>query len=102
MWTEEQRRPYRREGYPSDLRDTEAADPGGVARRATTQDQHAGGNERHLLLVAHRLPVALSAALDDLHIFRKFQRDGAWEAILAELHMAFVVLPRRCSRARRT
>src|SRR6202140_3713161 len=49
-----------------------AADPAGVARRATAQDRHAGGDERHFVPAAHRLPVALpaarglSAALDGL------------------------------------
>jgi transposase len=71
-----------------------AADPAGVARRASAQDRHAGGDERHFIPAAHRLPVALPAArrlsapLDGVHIFRKFQREGAWEAIWAELHMA--------------
>jgi transposase len=30
----------------------------------------------------------LSATLDGLQFFRKFQREGTWEAIWAELHMA--------------
>jgi hypothetical protein len=42
----------------------------------------------------NRLPLALfaarplSSALDGLHIFRTFEREGVWEAICAELHMA--------------
>ena len=70
------------------------ADPAGPARGATALDRHAGGDERHTLFAAYRLPVALSAArqlsaaLDGIHIFRMFQRDGTWEAIWAELHMA--------------
>src|SRR5713101_2335856 len=69
MWTEEHRRTYRREGegYPSDLRDAEWARlepliPGAKPRRATAQDQHSCGDERHSLPAAHRLSVALSAA----------------------------------------
>ena len=71
-----------------------AADPAGVARRATAQDRHAGGDERHFVPAAHRLPVALptarrlSAPLEVYNIFRKFQRERTWEAIWAELHMA--------------
>jgi transposase len=71
-----------------------ANDPSSAARRPTPQDRHAGGDERHPVLVAHRLPLALpaarqlSAALDGLQHFHKFQRDGVWEAIWAELHMA--------------
>jgi hypothetical protein len=39
-----------------------AADPQGVTRRATAQGGHAGGDERHSLPAAHRVPLALSAA----------------------------------------
>src|SRR5260370_40208472 len=39
-----------------------AADPQGVTGRATAQDGHAGGDERHSLPAAHRLSVALPAA----------------------------------------
>ena len=101
MWTEEHRRIYRREGngYLTDMRDAEwarlaplipEASPGG----ATAQDRHARGDERHLLFAAHWLPLALSAPRQlsarstVYNIFRKFQRDGVWEAIWAELHMA--------------
>jgi transposase len=71
-----------------------AADPQGVTGRATAQDGHAGGDERHSLPAAHRLSVALPAArrlsalLDVYNIFRKLQREGTWEAIWAELHMS--------------
>jgi transposase len=72
-----------------------AADPRGVAGWTTAQDRHARGDERHSLFAAHRLPLALSApqqlsaALDGKYnIFCKFQRDGVWEAIWAELHIA--------------
>ena len=70
------------------------ADPRGVAGWATAQDRHARGDERHLLFAAHWVALALSAR-DSFpprstvyNIFRKFQRDGVWEAIWAELHMA--------------
>jgi Transposase DDE domain len=49
-----------------------AADPWSDTRRPTAQDGHAGGDERHSLPAAHRLPVALptarrlSAPLDSL------------------------------------
>jgi hypothetical protein len=69
MWTKEHRRIYQREGngYPSDLKDAEWARlepliPSGLARRPTTQDRHAGGDERRSLFVAHRLPTSLLAA----------------------------------------
>jgi putative transposase len=100
MWTEEQRRIYRREsdGYPSDFRDAEwvqleplipPARPGGRLRRTD-------------------MPVAINAILYLLrrgcrwrylprdsfprcsavyNISHKFERDGVWEAIWAELHM---------------
>jgi hypothetical protein len=70
------------------------ADPSGIARWPTTQDRHASGDERHSLSAAHRLPLALpaarqlSAALDDLQHLSQVQRDGVWEAIWTELHMA--------------
>src|SRR5437868_2908004 len=70
------------------------ADPRDVAGWATAQDRHARGDERHLLFAAHWVALALSAR-DSFpsrstvySIFRKFQRDGVWEAIWAELHMA--------------
>jgi hypothetical protein len=34
-----------------------AADPPGVARRATAQDRHAGGDERHSVFAAQRWPL---------------------------------------------
>jgi transposase len=70
-----------------------AADPEGVAGRATAQNRHAGGDELHSLFAAHWLPLALSAprqrsaALDSLQFFREFQREGVWKAIWADLHM---------------
>src|SRR4030081_2086414 len=75
MWTEEHRAIYRRDGkgFPSDLRDAEwvRLEPL-IPRGAPGQDRHAGGDERHFVPAAHRLPVALpaarglSAALDGL------------------------------------
>jgi hypothetical protein len=51
MWTEEQRRIYRREGqgYPSDLQAAEWARlepliPKGSSKGAAAQDRHAGGD----------------------------------------------------------
>jgi len=62
-----------------------AADPGGVAARATAQDRHAGGDERYSLFAAQRLSLALSTPRRPFHhfrlptnIFRKFQCDGVW------------------------
>ena len=71
----------------------EAFDSRSLAWRTATQDRYAGGDERDLLSASHRLPVALpaarriSAALTVYNIFRKFQKDGVWEAIWEELHM---------------
>jgi hypothetical protein len=57
--------------------------------------KYASGDERHPPVpAADRLPLALPAAgqlcaaLEVYNTFRKFQRDGVWEAIWAELHMA--------------
>jgi transposase len=55
-----------------------AADPQGVAGRATAQNRHAGGD-----LPRDSFPLRSTV----YNIFRKFQRDGVWEAIWAELHM---------------
>jgi transposase len=95
MWTEEHRRIYRREGsgYPSDLR-AGTAEPRGVAGWATAQDRHARGDERHLLLLRTGWPWrylprdSFPPRSTVYNIFRRFQRDGVWEAIWAELHMA--------------
>ena len=101
MWTEEQRRIYRREGqgYPSDLRDAEwarleplipKASPGGRPRKT---DMRAAMNAI-LYLLRTGCPLALPAARrvpprsTVYNIFRKFQREGVCEAIWAELHMA--------------
>jgi transposase len=100
MWTEEQRRIYRREGdgYPSDLRDVEWARlappippalPGGRPRT----DMRAAMNAiLYLLRIGcpwRYLPRDSFPPRSTVYnIFRKFQRDGVWEAIWAELHMA--------------
>src|SRR5271170_1785033 len=100
MWTEEQRRTYRREGegYPSDLRDAEwarleplipGATPGG---RPTQTDMRAAMNAILYLLRTgcpwRYLPRGSFPPRSKVYnIFRKFQRDGVWEAIWAELHM---------------
>ena len=101
MWTEEHRRTYRREGegYPRDLRDAEWARLEPLIPKASR-----GGRPRKTDMRA-----AMSAILYLLrtgcpwrylprdgfpprstvyNIFRKFQREGTWEAIWAELHMA--------------
>src|SRR6201993_2278234 len=105
MWTEEHRRIYRREGggYPSDLRDAEwtrlepmipPARPGGRPRKT---DMRAAMNAILYLLRTgcpwRYLPRDSFPPRSTVYnIFRKFQRDGTWEAIWAELHMA---LPER-------
>ena len=101
MWTEEQRRIYQREGegYPSDLRDAEwarleplipPARPGGRPRKA---DMRAAMNAILYLLRTgcpwRYLPRdGFPPRSTVYHIFRKFQHEGVWEAIWAELHMA--------------
>ena len=95
MWTEELRRIYRREddGYPSDLRDAEwarleplipLARPGGrpPAMNAILYLLRTGCPWRYL--PRDGFPPRSTV----YNIFRKFQRDGVWEAIWAELHMA--------------
>ena len=102
MWTEEQRRIYRREddGYPSDLRDAEwvrleplipPARPGGRLRRP---DMPAAMNA---ILYLRRtgcpwryLPRDSFPPRSTVYniIFRNFQRDGVWETVWAEPHMA--------------
>jgi transposase len=95
------RRIYRREGngYPSDLRDAEwarlaplipEASPGGRPRKT---DMRAAMNAIFYLLRTgcpwRYLPRDSFPPRSTVYnIFRKFQRDGVWEAIWAELHMA--------------
>ena len=101
MWTVEHRRIYRREGegYPSNLRDAEwarlesmipPARPGGRPRKT---DMRAAMNAILYLLRTgcswRYLPRDSFPPRSTVYnIFRKFQRDGIWEAIWAELHMA--------------
>src|SRR6266478_3804764 len=69
---------------------TGTADPRGVAGWATAQDRHARGDERHLLLAAHWLRLALSAPQQlsvrstVYNIFRNFHPTGRSYAIEAE------------------
>ncbi len=70
------------------------ADPRGDTRRATPQDRHAGGDERDFYLLRTGCPwrylprEGFPPRSTVYNIFRKFQREGTWEAIWAELHMA--------------
>jgi len=101
MWTEAHRRTYRREGdgYPSDLRDAEwarleplipGATPGGRPRK--TNMRAAMNAILYLLRTGcprRYLPRdGFPPRSTVYNIFRKFQREGTWEAIWAELHMA--------------
>jgi transposase len=101
MWTQEHRRIYRREGqgYPSDLQHAEwarieplipLARPGGRPRKT---DMRGTMNAILDLLRAGcpwRYPPrdSFPPRSTVYHIFLKFQRDGIWEAIWAEPHMA--------------
>ena len=101
MWTKEHRQTYRREGlpFPSDLTDAEwarlaplipAAEPGGRPRKT---DMRAAMNAILYLLRTgcpwRYLPRdGFPPRSTVYNIFRKFQRDGIWETIWAELHMA--------------
>ena len=101
MCTEEHRRTYRREGhgYPSDLRDAEwarleplipGATPGGRPRK--TDMRSAMNTILYLLRTGCPwlyLPRDGFPPRSTVYgIFRKFQREGTWEAIWAELHTA--------------
>ena len=101
MWTEEHRRIYRRDGvgYPSDQGDAEwarleplipRASPGGRPRKT---DMRAAMNAILYLLRTgcpwrylprDRFPPRSTV----YNIFRKFQHEGVWEAIWAELYLA--------------
>jgi transposase len=101
MWTEEHRRICRREGdgYPSDLRDAACArleplipegSPGG---RPGKTDMRAAMNAILYLLRTgcpwRYLPRDSFPPRSTVYnIFRKFQRDGVWEAIWAALPLA--------------
>ena len=101
MWTEITRRKYEREGqrYASDLRDAEwarleplipGAKPGGRPRKT---DMRAAMNAILYLLRTgcpwRYLPRdGFPPRSTVYNIFGKFQREGVWEVIWAELHMA--------------
>jgi putative transposase len=101
MWTDEHRATYHREGgkFPSDLTDVEwerlqplipDATPGGRPRKT---DMRTAMNAIFYLLRTgcpwRYLPRdGFPPRSTVYNIFRKFQRDGVWEAIWAELHMA--------------
>lgn len=101
MWTEEHRAVHDQTGtrFPSNLTDTEwarleplipPATPGGRPRKT---DMRAAMNAIFYLLRTgcpwRYLPRdGFPPRSTVYNIFRKFQRDGTWEAIWAELHMA--------------
>ena len=68
------------------------ADSAGLARRATAQDRNAGDAILYLLRTGcpwRYLPRdGFPPRSTVYNIFRKFQREGTWEAIWVELHMA--------------
>jgi transposase len=100
MWTNEHRTTYRQSGrgFPSDLTDGEwarlgplipPADPGGRPRKT---DMRAAMNAIFYLLRTgcpwRYLPGDPFPPRSTVYnIFRKFQRDGVWDRIWAELHM---------------
>ena len=101
MWTQEHRAIYRQSGerLPSDLTDAQwalleqlipPADPGG---RPRTTDMRAAMNAIFYLLRTgcpwRYLPRGPFPPRSTVYnIFRKFQREGAWDAIWAELLIA--------------
>ena len=101
MWTEEHRETYKRDSvrYPSDLTDDEWArlaplipvsKPGGRPRKT---DMRAAMNAILYLLRTgcpwRYLPKGDFPPRSTVYnIFRKFQREGVWDAIWAELHVA--------------
>jgi transposase len=101
MWTAEQRASHRRESgrFPSDLTDAEwarlaplipSASPGGRPRKT---DMRAAMNAIFYLLRTgcpwRYLPAdGFPPRSTVYNIFRKFQREGVFEAIWSELHMA--------------
>jgi transposase len=100
MWTQEHRTIYRQsgEGLPSDLTDAQwalleplipPADPGGRPRKT---DMRAAMNAIFFILRTgcpwRYLPRGTFPPRSTVYnIFRKFQRDGVWDVIWAELHM---------------
>jgi transposase len=101
MWTDEHRATYRQSGggFPSDLTDAQwarleglipPARPGGRPRKT---DMRAAMNALFYLLRTgcpwRYLPGDPFPPRSTVYnIFRKFQRDGVWEQIWAELHQA--------------
>lgn len=101
MWTKEHRDTYKRDndGYPSDLTDEEWArlkplipppKPGGRPRKT---DMRSAMNAILYLLRTgcpwRYLPKGDFPPRSTVYnIFRKFQREGVWETIWAELHVA--------------
>ena len=101
MWTDEHRERYRQacSGFPSDLTDAQwarleplipAAAPGGRPRKT---DMRAAMNALFYLLRTgcpwRYLPGAPFPPRSTVYnIFRKFQREGVWDQIWAELHIA--------------
>jgi putative transposase len=71
-----------------------AVDPAGPTRRASAYDRHAGGDAAILYLLRTGCPwryllrESFPPRSTVYNIVRKFERDGVWEAIWAELHMA--------------
>ena len=99
MWTDEHRATYRRsdERFPSDLTDAEwerlaplipDAKPGGRPRK--TEMRAAMNAILYLLRTGcpwrYLLRGGFPPGSTVYNIFRKFQREGVWEAIWAELH----------------
>ena len=101
MWSEEQRKKYRREHgrFPSDLTDVEwaqlapaipLAKPGGRPRKTDMR------SAMNAILYRLRTGCPWRYLPRDgfpprsmvYNIFRQFQRDGTWETIWATLHMA--------------
>jgi putative transposase len=82
-------------------------DPTGAARRTPAQDRHGAAMNVILYLLRtgcpwrylprHSFPPRSTV----YNIFRKFQHDGVWEAIWAELHMALRARMGRPARQRR-
>lgn len=101
MWTEEHRETYKRPSgqFPSNLTDAEwsrlaplipDATPGGRPRKT---DMRSAMNAIFYLLRTgcpwRYLPTdGFPPRSTVYNIFRKFQREGVWESIWAELHMA--------------
>ena len=101
MWTGEQRATYQRDGgcFPSDLTEAEWA-----RLRPLIPDTTHGGRPRNTDMQAAMNAIfyrprtgcpwrylprdGLPPRSTVYNIFRKFQRDGVWEAIWAELHTA--------------